>query len=555
MSSILTTRLPGNAQRAPIGPEVLRTRSRFAGMLSAKNIIRNVKIGTRLALAFAVVLALASVLGLFAIKELAAVKQSSNDIAQKWMVGARLIAQMNVASSNFRIAEAQHILSTEEDEKLKYVGEMSRISALMDHDKNEYVKLLTSAEEKNFWDQFVRERGRYLDEHEKLIRLSVAGLTEDAKLLLRYNSQQKYERAALALNRLVAFNEAGGQGASTRSDVIYASARGWIVSALLCVIVLGASFALAITVSITLPIKAAVKIAEMVAIGDLTSHITIDAQDETGQLLQALKTMNESLVKIVSDVRTGADNIASTSMEMAGGNHDLSKRTEQQATTLQKTAATMANLNVTVKRNGVDAAKADQLAQNASQVALNGGKVVAQVVQTMDAISQSSKRIVDIISVIDGIAFQTNILALNAAVEAARAGEQGRGFAVVASEVRNLAQRSAGAAKEIKVLIGDSVDKVAVGTMLVAQAGTTMDEIVASIKSVTRIMETIVLASRSQNAGIDQVNQELGAMDETTQRNAALVEEAAAAAESLHGQAEHLAQGVSLFRLSAHRGG
>jgi methyl-accepting chemotaxis protein len=529
----------------------LPTRSRFPRRLSAKNIMRGVRIGTRLALAFAVVLALTSVLGLFAIKELAAVKQSSNDIAQKWMVGARLVAQMNVATSNFRIAEAQHILSTEDDERLKYLGEMSTISASMDHDKAEYIKLIKSAEEKTLWDQFARERGRYLDEHAKLIRLSAAGQTEDAKLLLRYNSQQKYERAALALKHLVAFNEAGGQGASTGGDVIYASARGWIVSALLCVIVLGASFALAITISITRPIRAAVQIAETVAIGDLTSHIVIDAQDETGQLLQALKTMNESLVKIVGDVRTGADNIASTSTEIASGNHDLSERTEQQAATLQQTAATMADLNATVKRNGVDAAEADQLAQNASQVALNGGKVVAQVVQTMGAISQSAKRIVDIIGVIDGIAFQTNILALNAAVEAARAGEQGRGFAVVASEVRNLAQRSASAAKEIKALIGDSVDKVAVGTKLVAQAGTTMDEIVASISSVTSIMETIVLASRSQNAGIEQVNQEIGTMDETTQRNAALVEEAAAAAESLQSQAAHLAHAVSVFRLNA----
>jgi methyl-accepting chemotaxis protein len=259
--------------------------------------------------------------------------------------------------------------------------------------------------------------------------------------------------------------------------------------------------------------------------------------------------MNSSLVKIVGDVRTGTDSMASASSQIASGNLDLSSRTEEQASSLEETASSMEEMTSTVKQNADNARQANQLAASASEVALRGGSVVAQVVDTMSSINESSKKIVDIIGVIDGIAFQTNILALNAAVEAARAGEQGRGFAVVASEVRNLAQRSAAAAKEIKGLIGDSVEKVDLGARLVEQAGTTMDEIVDSVKRVTDIMSEITCASQEQTSGIEQINQAISQMDQVTQQNAALVEEAAAAAESLQEQAGALAQVVSVFKL------
>ncbi|WP_280757391.1 methyl-accepting chemotaxis protein [Polaromonas sp. CG_23.6] len=291
-------------------------------------------------------------------------------------------------------------------------------------------------------------------------------------------------------------------------------------------------------------------IAGSIAAGDLAVDVKTRPGDSSS-LLFAMKTMRDSLSKVVGEVRQGTDTIATASSQIAAGNLDLSSRTEQQASSLEETAASMEELTSTVKQNADNARQANQLAASASGVAVKGGQVVAQVVDTMGAINASSKKIVDIIGVIDGIAFQTNILALNAAVEAARAGEQGRGFAVVAAEVRNLAQRSAAAAKEIKTLIGDSVDKVEEGSQQVAQAGRTMDEIVDSVKRVTDIMAEITAASQEQTQGIEQINQAITQMDQVTQQNAALVEEAAAAAQSLQEQAAGLSQVVSVFRLES----
>ncbi|MDY7576616.1 methyl-accepting chemotaxis protein [Actimicrobium sp. CCI2.3] len=301
--------------------------------------------------------------------------------------------------------------------------------------------------------------------------------------------------------------------------------------------------------AITRPLNAAVQIADGIASGNLMQRIDVQSGDETGRLTQALKSMNESLVGIVGQVRKGTDTIASASSQIASGNMDLSSRTEEQASSLEQTAASMEQLTATVKQNADHARQANDLAQSAADVAGKGGSVVAQVVDTMGSINASSQKISDIIGVIDGIAFQTNILALNAAVEAARAGEQGRGFAVVASEVRSLAQRSAAAAREIKVLIGNSVEQVEVGARLVDQAGATMGEIVDSVQRVTTIMREITLASNEQTTGIEQINQAITQMDEVTQQNAALVEQAAAAAEALQDQAAHLAQVVSVFKL------
>jgi len=299
------------------------------------------------------------------------------------------------------------------------------------------------------------------------------------------------------------------------------------------------------------PLREAVRVAESVAAGDLTQTIEVRSEDETGQLMRAMRNMNESLVNIVGQVRTGTETIAVASRQIASGNADLSARTESQASSLEETASSMEELTSTVKQNAENARQANQLVVSTADIAARGGKVVGQVVDTMASIKDSSRKIADIIGVIDGIAFQTNILALNAAVEAARAGEQGRGFAVVASEVRNLAQRSAGAAKEIKSLIEDSVGKVDAGGKLVDEAGKTMDEIVGSVKRVTDIMSEIAAASQEQSSGIEQVNQAVVQMDDATQQNAALVEEAAAAAESMQNQAARLAEAVSVFKLSA----
>ncbi len=301
--------------------------------------------------------------------------------------------------------------------------------------------------------------------------------------------------------------------------------------------------------SITTPLNEAVTIARIVAAGDLSSDITVRGTDEIGILLKSLKEMHDGLADIVAKVRTGTDAIADASAEIAQGNLDLSARTEEQASSLEETASAMEELTSTVKQNGESAGQASTLAGNASSVAVRGGDAVNNVITTMGSINDSSKKIVDIIGVIDGIAFQTNILALNAAVEAARAGEQGRGFAVVASEVRNLAQRSAAAAKEIKTLIGNSVEQVEAGSKLVVQAGTTMDEVVTSVKRVNGIIADIATASSEQNVGLDQINDAIAQMDAVTQQNAALVEQAAAAAESMKQQAATLKEAVSVFKI------
>lgn len=386
----------------------------------------------------------------------------------------------------------------------------------------------------------------------QVIALRQSGNAENAKELMLKEARPAFVEWLGRINQFIDLQEASNQ---QESKIARGSASGFeTLMSLICgaALIIGALIAAFITKAILRALggepSTASDIARSIAAGDLAVRIKTD-HDDRSSVVFAMKEMRDSLVTIVSDVRASTSTIATGAAEIATGNQDLSARTEQQAASLEKTATSMEELTATVKQNADNARQANQLALSASDVAIKGGDVVTQVVETMGSINASSRKIVDIIGVIDSIAFQTNILALNAAVEAARAGEQGRGFAVVATEVRNLAQRSAAAAREIKTLIGDSVDKVSAGSKLVTEAGSTMEEIVGSVKRVTDIMAEIMAASQEQSIGIDQVNQAIGQMDQVTQQNAALVEEAAAAAHSLQEQASDLAQTVAVFTL------
>ncbi|NKE66169.1 HAMP domain-containing protein [Ramlibacter sp. RBP-2] len=408
---------------------------------------------------------------------------------------------------------------------------------------------LDTAEKRERFDKIGQIRKAYLTSRDEVAKAKGAGDVEAASKIFAEKFEPTSTAYIAAVQEMVELERRDLDAAARRTRELRAQATTLLLASGGVAVALALVLAWRLTLSITGPLRRAAEIADGVAKGDLSRRISVQGKDEVAALLGSLAAMQASLTDIVRDVRQGTDAISTASGQIASGNQDLSQRTEEQAASLEETAASMEELTGTVKQNADNARQANQLAQLASEVAVKGGSVVGQVVDTMGGINAASRKIADIITVIDGIAFQTNILALNAAVEAARAGEQGRGFAVVASEVRSLAQRSAAAAKEIKALIDDSVSKVDTGSELVGQAGATMDEIVGSIRRVTDIMGEIAAASAEQTRGIEQVNQAITQMDQVTQQNAALVEEASAAAQSMREQAGALVQAVSVFKL------
>ncbi|MBC3906760.1 methyl-accepting chemotaxis protein [Undibacterium umbellatum] len=419
-----------------------------------------------------------------------------------------------------------------------------------------YLALPQDAGEKKISDEVSVLREKYIkDAHLPMVNAIKAGNKEEADNINMKIVPPAYSAYSDKMAMLSEYQFTGAANSLKLSESAFTTFV-WVdvlgVIGGLVAVFISAYFLLA---AISHPLKLAISQFEAIGNGDLTQQLKPTSRDEMGQLVSALENMRQSLMQTVTMVRNSSGSIAISSEEIASGNMDLSSRTEQQAASLEETASSMEELTSTVQQNADNARQANTLASNASEVASKGGQVVGDVVHTMSSIKESSKKIVDIIGVIDGIAFQTNILALNAAVEAARAGEQGRGFAVVATEVRNLAQRSANAAKEIKELISNSVDKVEVGSRLVDDAGKTMDEIVVSIKNVADIMAEITSASAEQRDGINQVSLAIGKMDEATQQNAALVEQAAAAASSMRDQANNLNHAVSIFKIDANDGG
>jgi len=510
--------------------------------------LKDLKIGTRLAIGFGAMLVLMALIAATGMHRLSNVGNATEEMVAGPLAKERMVAEWakNLAASIVRTFAI--VKATDPATEAYFKKELATGQAIINPLQKKIEEIMVTPEEKKLYGEVAEARRSVLEMLGAMNKLKADNDIEGANKLVDGPFSAGLAKYEKAVGALAEYERAQIDGVAADIQKDHVDGRITLIVLSLAALLLGAFAAWRLTVGIVRPLGQAVSVAETVAAGNLGSRIDVPSSDETGQLLQALKEMNDSLAKVVGEVRTGTDTIATASSQIASGNQDLSSRTEEQASSLEETAASMEELTSTVKQNADNARQANQLAVSASEVAVRGGSVVSQVVDTMGSINASSRKIVDIIGVIDGIAFQTNILALNAAVEAARAGEQGRGFAVVASEVRNLAQRSAAAAKEIKTLIDDSVGKVEEGSRQVAEAGRTMDEIVDSVKRVTDIMGEITAASQEQTSGIEQINQAITQMDQVTQQNAALVEEAAAAAASLQEQAGSLSGAVSVFR-------
>jgi methyl-accepting chemotaxis protein len=516
--------------------------------------LNNLNIGKRLLLGFAVLLLCALIAVGVGVQRLQAVAQASATLLDEPLATERMVSdwyriiyagiRRNLAIAKASDAGMAQFFAAE-------VAESTQESQALQKRIEPQMK---SPRELALWQELAAVRKDYVGVRDQAIAMKKEGKADEVAQLV--------EQRFIPLARLYGekIKELQNEQRETINRMaaeiqqVYRTSRLLLVVLAVLMVLFVAVCAWLLTISITRPLAQAVQVARRVAAGDLTAHIGAGSRDETGQLLDALRDMNGKLSGLVAGVRSATDQMATASQQIAAGNADLSSRTESQASALEQTASSMEELTGTVRRNASHAQQANALVVSASGVAEQGGAVVGRVVQTMDGIRDSSRKIADIICVIDGIAFQTNILALNAAVEAARAGEQGRGFAVVASEVRNLAQRSATAAREIKALIAGSVEQVELGGKLVDQAGATMQEIVRSVRGVADIMQDITQASQAQSDGIGQVNIAVTEMDGMTQQNAALVEQAAAAAASMVQQAGALAQAVSVFKLGEAEG-
>ncbi len=521
-------------------------------MEERKLITSGMSLGKRLTLSFTLVISLMTLLAALAYVRIANLNGEIDRIIKdrypKTAVANDIKAQINEISRSML-----GILIMADPGQIKAeVEKIDKVSLVNNEAIATLDKIITDEKGRELLKSIVEIRDKFRPLQQAFITLVNEDKKDEAQLKYLFSMRPLQKKYFDALDLFVQYQN-GQMETAGDSSTHMANQTQWLILILAVAAALTSTVVgFLVTRSIVRPLKTAMGVTQRVAAGDLTSNIDTQSQDEVGQMMTGLKHMNDSLKQLVGEVRASTTIIASTSQEIAAGNLQLNDRTVEQAQTLQETTSSMHDLTSIVKQNADSTQEANELAASASEVAIKGGAVVSQVVQTMGSIHASSKKIADIIGVIDGIAFQTNILALNAAVEAARAGEQGRGFAVVASEVRSLAQRSATAAKEIKALIDDSVSNVENGSRLVGQAGTTMTEVVESVKRVTTIMSEITAANREQSAGIQRVNHSIVRMDEVTQQNAAMVEEAASAAQALHNEADLLSRSISVFKLDDH---
>jgi methyl-accepting chemotaxis protein len=514
--------------------------------------LTNLKIGARLALAFGVVLALLVILSVIALARTSGMRDDMNAVTGGIAVESSLADQLRLTATQ-QAVRVRNILMVSEPEEMAAENELLKAD-IRNYEvaKGKLAKMIAQGNDARKKTILAHIDGTEKEAREladQVVQMALDNHKFPARGLLGDKANPAQARWMAAVDEMVALNEKLTAAAVTNAESAYANTRNIVLGISIVALLLASAIGYAVTRSITVPISQAVEVARRVANRDLSVRVSSQSNDETGQLLKALAAMTESLVSVVSSVRNGSDSLASAATEIASGNADLSSRTERQASSIQQTASSMDELSSTVKASASNSTHARQLSNDAAAKATQGGEAVSKVVRTMGDIATSSRKIADIISVIDGIAFQTNILALNAAVEAARAGEQGRGFAVVATEVRTLAQRSATAAKEIKSLIGESVEKVDEGTRLVDVASQTIAQIVQSVQHVAGIVSEITSATVEQSAGIDLVNVAVTEMDQVTQQNAALVEQVAAAADSMSTQVQRLVSDVAVFRL------
>jgi len=511
------------------------------------------RISIKLGIGFGVMVLLTAVIGALSAMQMGRIDADTTEMSENWLPAINVASNMQALLNDMRRAELQHVIAASAAEKKPEADRLAADMVKLAELEKTFGSGLDSPQERQMFERYQSESRAYLATSIKLMELSSVGPQgqEATAKYLKGDSRTRYRALFKTLDEMSALHVKGADQTAKDGHASYARALMTVTVALVLVLAVAVFLGLWISRQISHPIQSAVVAAREFTAGNLSRPLVSTGTDEPAQLLGALEAMRLNLAQVVSGVRSGSESVANASAEIAQGNNDLSARTESQASALEQTAASMEQLSATVKQNADNARQGNQLAMNASSVAVQGGEVVAQVVDTMKGINEASRKISDIISVIDGIAFQTNILALNAAVEAARAGEQGRGFAVVASEVRSLAGRSASASREIKALISTSVERVEQGSTLVDRAGVTMNEVVSAIQRVSEIMSEISSASNEQSQGVSQVGEAITQMDQATQQNAALVEEVAAAASSLKSQAQELVQTVAVFKLGS----